>query len=979
MWGEDKVMNNSATPMSERFTLVVMTHNRKAFLQRTLQYYSTYPCSILVLDSSLEANQALAERYPQVDYRHLPQFNYKGLQDKLTYGVNQVTTPYMVFAADDDFLIHDALTASVEFLEANPDYGVCHGYGMMYLARASETNFYRRDRRVMEDYASDDPEDRVMSFMGQFLPPFYAVTRTDLLRQWYNQLPPGVSFEWQEIGHSFYLLACAKARILPIPFAVREANYGVSDHDTDVLTVLAYQDARSMAQREAFAEFLASLPTGFSGRDPQQVKQIALDSFAALADCLLSRRSLKGAIIFRSAWVEVGAEPIRSFAPEQFVEMPFYNQPMFDLLTQFEFLMHAMPAGRVQLQELEGVLLRQEELMREHPNDTVQTLRSRLWEALTLNLFNRRVVKRLAESMRDSDEPDEARKLQAWAERLESVPGPDSLELLSATQSGRLLEWLQAREPQPAQLKAINAHLARHAGGPQVQILLLDLDADMVKLQATFDSLVASHFRAFKLVVLTTGDLPATTRAEDTLHFVKVTESNYVERLNQIVEQSRADWVLLAEAGDQFTRSGLLRASLELLGAEGIRAVAMDEVQRREDFTLSAVFRPGVNLDQLQSAPSLMARHWLLQREALQQVGGFSRDLKQALEFDLLLKLIQDGGLGGLAHLAEPLLICREPGRAAAAEEAQVLTRHLAARGYRAQVSSAQPGTYQIDYQHAERPLVSIILPSQDNFAELQRCLVSVLQRTRYQRYEVLIAENHSQNVALDSWLTSLENRGERIRVLRSGQRLSTSALHNLACQEARGEYLVLLSAEAEVVNANWLESLLNQAQRPEVGIVGAKLVNASAETTQAGLILGLNGHLGAAFAGEAKDAAGYMNSLWVEKNYSAVSGACLMIAKTLFEAVGGLDEEHFDQAFADVDLCLKVSEAGYLTVVTPQAQIQHPGTLAQDPQVAAALRDKWAARFAQDSAYNSNLSLSGKGFVLGAAATVDWLQMLSH
>ncbi len=166
----------------------------------------------------------------------------------------------------------------------------------------------------------------------------------------------------------------------------------------------------------------------------------------------------------------------------------------------------------------------------------------------------------------------------------------------------------------------------------------------MVKLQATFDSLVASHFRAFKLVVLTTGDLPATTRAEDTLHFVKVTESNYVERLNQIVEQSRADWVLLAEAGDQFTRSGLLRASLELLGAEGIRAVAMDEVQRREDFTLSAVFRPGVNLDQLQSAPSLMARHWLLQREALQQVGGFSRDLKQALEFDLLLKLIQDGG-----------------------------------------------------------------------------------------------------------------------------------------------------------------------------------------------------------------------------------------------------------------------------------------------------------------------------------------------
>ncbi|MGC5700251.1 TIGR00180 family glycosyltransferase [Pseudomonas sp. NFXW11] len=978
MWVEDKAMND-AVPLDKRFTLVLLSHNRKAFMQRTLEHYSSYPCSILVLDSSSEADESVALRYPRVDYRHLPQYSYMGLQDKLTYGVGQVTTPYMAFAADDDFLIHDALTASLEFLEAHPDYGLCHGYGMMYMARATETNYYRRDRKGMEDYASEDPQDRLMSFMGHFLPPFYAVTRTDLLRQWFSLMPAGTRFEWQEIGHSFFLLACAKARILPIPFAVREANYLASDHNTNVLTVLTYQDAQSVIDRENFAEFLASLPTGFSGRDPAQVKQIALDSFATMAECLLSNRSLKGTAIFRSAWVAVDAEPVRLFGPEQFVEMPFYNQTMFDLLTGFEFLLHAMPAGRLQLKELEGVWLRQAELMKVQPNDTPQSLRSRLWEALSLSLFNREVVKRLAESMQDSDEPEQARKLQAWGERLASVPGADSSTLFAATESGRLLSWLQARSPEPAQLQAIAEHLRRHAGGPQVQILLLDLDADMVKLQATLDSLVAGHYKGFKLVVFTTGELPATTSAQDTLHFVKVTEHNYVERINQAMAQSRAEWVLLAEAGDQFTTSGLLRASLELQGVEGIRAVAMDEVQRRADATLSPVFRPGVNLDQLQSTPGLMARHWLLQRETVVQAGGFSRELKQALELDLLLRLIQDGGLGGLAHLAEPLLICQAAGDEAHAEERQVLSRHLAARGYRAQISSAQPGTYQIDYQHAERPLVSIILPSQDNFAELQRCLVSVLQRTRYQRYEVLIAENHSQDAELDNWLASLEGRGERIRVLRSGQRLSTSALHNLACQEARGEYLVLLSADAEVVNANWLESLLNQAQRPEVGIVGAKLVNARGATTQAGLILGLNGHLGAAFAGEAKDAAGYMNSLWVEKNYSAVSGVCLMIAKALFEALGGLDEEHFDQAFADVDLCLKVADAGYLTVLTPQAQVLHPGTLAEQPQAAAALRDKWSARFAQDVAYNQNLALTGTGFTLSAAHTVDWLQMLSN
>ena len=176
--------------------------------------------------------------------------------------------------------------------------------------------------------------------------------------------------------------------------------------------------------------------------------------------------------------------------------------------------------------------------------------------------------------------------------------------MFANTQSGQLFSWLEGRGPKPGQFKSIAHLLGRRAGGPQFQILLLDLDADMIKLQATFDSLMANHCKAFKLVVLTTGDLPAMTTAQDTVHFVKVSQGNYIERLNQLVAQSTAHWVLLMEAGDQLTASGLLRASLELLGAEGIRAVAMDEVQRQADGTLRHVFRPGVNLDLLQSAPN---------------------------------------------------------------------------------------------------------------------------------------------------------------------------------------------------------------------------------------------------------------------------------------------------------------------------------------------------------------------------------------
>jgi GT2 family glycosyltransferase len=274
--------------------------------------------------------------------------------------------------------------------------------------------------------------------------------------------------------------------------------------------------------------------------------------------------------------------------------------------------------------------------------------------------------------------------------------------------------------------------------------------------------------------------------------------------------------------------------------------------------------------------------------------------------------------------------------------------------------------------------MVSIVLQSQDNLEHLQCALVSVLQRTRYQRHEVLIVDNHSQSPELAEWLSSQEGKGERIRVLRTGQRLSDSALYNVASAEAKGEYLVLLSAEAQVFNANWLDAMLNQAQRPEVGIVGAKLTDTQGVTTLAGLVLGLNGDIGSVFVGERKDAKGYMNGHQVEQNYSAVSGACLMIRKDLYEAVGGLDEEHFDEAFADVDLCLKVADAGYLTVWTPQAQLLHPGLLPEAPQALAALRDKWQTRFEQDSAYNQNLALTGKGFTLSEPTSVNWAQLLA-
>lgn len=970
---QGKYSSELALPLNELLTVVLITHNRPAFLRRAVKYYSSLPCRIMVLDSTPERPEG---DFSAVDYHHVPQFAYWGMQAKLAYGVERLTTPYMVLAADDDFILHDSLADSVGFLQANPDYGMCHGYCLMYLTLSGGVSYYRRDKKVQEDYASERAQDRVIDYMSQYIPPFYAVTRTDLMKTWHSALPAGTNFQWQEIGHVYFLLASAKARILPMPYVVREINYGNSEHSTEVYHSLTYVDAKSVAEREAFAEFLASLPTGIKDLDAQQGKAFALQSFEAMVDSLQSGRALTAELIIQSTWNQSLKRPDRRFGPLQYVEMPFYNQPFFDRLEQFEFMLHAMPAGRIQLRDLEGVWTRQAHLLQARNNDTPESVLDRLWQAHDLNAFNRTVVKRLAQQLELAGEDKEAQNMRDWNARLEALTVEDHHPVFDQTQSGRLLKWLDSRQADGAQLASIAEHLSVNGGGPQFGIFLLDLDDDIDKLQVSLDSLLEGQCKAFRIVVFTTGEAPAATTAQNTLHFVRVTPANLVDKLNQSARQSPCDWVLLAEAGDEFTASGLLRASLELMSAGDCRAVSTDEIQRGEKGALMDVFRPGFNLDLLLSLPGLMARHWLVRRDALIEVGGYRADFNKALEFDVLLRIIEEHGLNSLAHLDEPLLITEAASLEENAHERLALLRHLGNRGYKAKVTSAVPGIYQIDYHHSDRPLVSIVIPAGDDLPALQRCLEGVQLRTRYHHYEILIATTATQSAQVNDWLGTYQH--PKVQVLRADQSLSVPALLNAASRQAQGEYLVLLAADAEVVNPNWLDSLLNHALRPEIGVVGPKLVDRDGKVSQAGLILGMHGGVGSAFVGEKHDADGYLYRLSVEQNCSAVSSVCLMVRKELFEALGGLDDSTFGDAFNDVDLCLKAAQAGYLTVWTPSVQVLHQGAIAQAPQALAALQEKWAAAFAQDQAYNANLSLSGKGYGLNDSASLDWSQLLA-
>ncbi|WP_256665921.1 glycosyltransferase [Pseudomonas sp. 8Z] len=543
------------------------------------------------------------------------------------------------------------------------------------------------------------------------------------------------------------------------------------------------------------------------------------------------------------------------------------------------------------------------------------------------------------------------------------------LESLGERPQGGLTQWLAERLPTATENRLIGEYLQVHQGGPSIGVVVLDSEGQSEALMVTLKSLLGERFlyATLRILVITPADVPSTSAA-DKLHFLAMTDEPMAAQINRAIEASDCQWFMLARSGDEFTQSGLMVAALELAGNPDCRAVYGDQLQRLPDGSLGAAFLPGFNLDLLLSFPLVMARYWLYRRDLFINAGGFDAEYPDAFEFELLTRLIEQDGLVGLGHIDEPLLITAAPTLRDNADERRVIERHLRNRGYQAQVLPGLPARYRVHYGHAATPLVSIILSTDVPLPELQRCIDSLLEKTAYTHYELLLVDTGAR-ADVSAWLRDVAALGDdKVRVLAA----SGSVVQNHAAEQARGEYVLLLSGAAAIVNADWLDELLNHAQRPEVGVVGGKLLTPNGRIAQAGLVLGLNGPATPAFAGEPMEEAGYLQRLQVDQNYSAVGEACLMVRAELFRQLGGLDASL--AAFRDVDLCLKAREAGYLTVWAAHAVVLHE---AQSQPVEAAVEDQLYERYlpqlANDPAYNRNLALSGRGFDLESDVSLTW------
>ncbi|MGN0289573.1 MAG: glycosyltransferase family 2 protein [Lachnospiraceae bacterium] len=299
-------------------------------------------------------------------------------------------------------------------------------------------------------------------------------------------------------------------------------------------------------------------------------------------------------------------------------------------------------------------------------------------------------------------------------------------------------------------------------------------------------------------------------------------------------------------------------------------------------------------------------------------------------------------------------------------------------RNFRITSTRAFETIFKISYEISGNPKISIVIANKDHVEDLKRCVSSILEKSTYDNFEIIVVENNSTTEEIFSYYQEIQKKDERIRVITCEGRFNYSRVNNTGVREATGDYILLLNNDTEVITVNWLEELLMYAQREDVGAVGAKLYYKNKTIQHAGVVIGLGVHrtAGHTHYGQSRENLGYMGRLCYAQNVSAVTGACLMVKKALYEEVGGLEEE-FEISLNDVDFCLKLRKKGYLNVFTPFAELYHYESISRglDDQGQKArrynaeserFREKWKEELeAGDPYYNPNFSLDRSDYSL--------------
>ena len=500
--------------------------------------------------------------------------------------------------------------------------------------------------------------------------------------------------------------------------------------------------------------------------------------------------------------------------------------------------------------------------------------------------------------------------------------------------------------------------LASLSRRPLISILADLHSADPLGLDRLARSVTEQFYPPWELVLATPphlqGEIGAalTSRGMNSnkLRIVAST-SDAAEILNALLAVSEGEYVVPLTTGALLRPHALLDLALTAERIPSAELIYTDEdridaASRRADWRFKPAWSPN-----LLNARDYIGQLTLLRREMVRALGGWRGQTGGAHHHDLLLRLTEQAAPRAIVHLAK--ILVHGATDVDVARHDRAATRPAAA---------------------APEPRVSVIIPTRDNASVLETCIRSIRSRTRYENYEILIIDNGSVEEKTTRLFADLSS-DPSIRILPMPGLFNFSKLNNAAARDATGEIFGLVNNDIEVTREDWLDEMVALAMRPEAGCVGAKLLYPNGRIQHAGVVIGLGGVAGHGHRFATSDAPGYLDRLRSVQNVSAVTAACLLIRKRVFDQVGGLDES-LTVAFNDVDFCLRVRAAGYLNLWTPFAELIHHESVSRGRDLTptkarrfageyATMQRRWGADLLNDPYYSPHLTYDREDFSL--------------
>lgn len=558
--------------------------------------------------------------------------------------------------------------------------------------------------------------------------------------------------------------------------------------------------------------------------------------------------------------------------------------------------------------------------------------------------------------------------------------------------------WIQKYEtPVFADQSALREKLEKLPLQPLVSVVLPVYNIEEKYLRQAIESVQAQVYENWELCIVDDASpashiVPLLEEYSALDSRIKVLYSKVNEHIagasNRAFQMAKGDYIAFLDHDDTLAAHALYAVVERINNSPSSQIIYSDEDKIDENSVrTSPHFKSGWNQDLFYSY-NYICHFTVIQRRLITEVGGFRTGVDGSQDYDLLLRVMKHIEFKNITHIPHVLYHWRaiDGSTAAGAEQKSYTTKsgikalqdHFDSLGQKniSVEMSVSENLYRVKHPIPDTPpLVSLLIPTRNGLEYLKPCVDGIIEKTSYQNYEVIILDNQSDDPATLQYLNSIE-RLDNVRVELYDDVFNYSAINNFGVERANGEIIGLINNDTEVVDADWLTEMVSQVSREEIGCVGAKLLYEDKTLQHAGVILGMGGVAGHSFIGLSDNDPGYYYRAQLVQNYSAVTAACLLLKKSTFNEVGGLDAENLKVAFNDVDLCLKVREAGYRNLWTPHATLFHyesksrgyedsPEKQKRFASEIAAMKLKWSNSLSSDPYYNQNLCVDGATFAL--------------